>query len=133
MLLEPTQSFSSKVLASKDYLNCPKFILNHRLDCFYRQFYDNPQKAIEVISKELVKYNFTNPIKSAREFVEWREGIKTAEFNRLNVNSYIEETPAFVDARHKHLSDWIERHTKEVWRYGMLLDKHVPSYPYADI
>lgn len=132
-LIEPTPKFVEYVYLSSHYLNCPKHILNHTLDCFYRQFYDNHDKAVNAIADTLKKYQFTKPIETAKQFVFERSQTKMAEFDELNVNAYIDKTPDHIQKRNEYLNRWYMANTKQEWRHGYLISEHTPTYPYKTL
>lgn len=129
-LIEPTAKYIDRVENSWNYLNSPKHMLNHDLDCVYRQFIvDDKETAIKNVADYLRYYGMKNPIETATKFVNWRDGIKLAEFDSINVNPYIDKTPAHIDAKHKRICDWIDEHTtyySPIYGGGV---KEIPSYP----
>lgn len=133
MLVETNYSFSEYVLRSADYLNCPKFILNGFLDCIYRQFYDDTNKAEKSITELLRKYNFSEPHKKAAQFVNWRKSIKMEQFNKLNVNSFIDNVPLYVLRKHDSVNEWFKNHTKNVYSFGQIVYRSVQSYPFSKL
>jgi len=132
-LLEPTTKFVEYVFLSSHYLNCPKHILNHTLDCIYRQFHDNHELAIKHITDILKKYEFSQPKTMAEIFVKERNQIKYSDFIKLNVNNYINITPEHIKKRDNFLNDWYKRNTKEEWRYGNLVSRNEPSFNFKEL
>ena len=135
MLVSPSFEFVNYVERSAHFLNCPKHILNHDLDCMYRQSKGlNNGKAVEWISSYLKQYKIENPIESAKSFVAFRESISIREFNELNVNSYIDKLPPHIQAKNNSVSKWIEQHTEyypTLWGgAGKKIIKSIASYPF---
>jgi len=128
-LLNPTEKFIDYVYYSRNYLNCPKFIFNSWIDDFYRHAYIEG-KSLQAVYDFLKQCNYPSPLKAAEKFVDERSKITFQEFNKLNVNSYIDKLPPHIEARHYIINKWYEQNTKEVWRYGILISKTQPSYPY---
>ena len=128
MLVETNRNYVERVEGSKHFLNCPKHILNHTLDCFYRQFHDNKAKAIEVIHSYLKDYNIESPKQKAIQFVEWRSSITIQEFNNINVNSYVDNSPKHINDMLNHQCNWIETNTTYFPFTG--IKNKQPSYPY---
>lgn len=125
MLLESNAVYDDVVLHSKCLLNCPKSILNDVADAIYRQFHDNKNEAIKSIGLLLRKFKFSNPVKLATNFVEWRSNISMKEFNQINVNSYIDNCPKQVLDMAEYIDNFIKAHTKEEWLYGRLISSTV--------
>ena len=128
MLVEANQKYIERVEGSPHFLNCPKHMLNHTLDCIYRQFHENKKEAIEQIKSYLKSYGIEKPLEQAKTFVEWRSSISIQEFDKENANSYIDNTPKHIDSMLKHQCDWIESHTTYYPFTG--IRKNQPSYPY---
>ena len=82
MLIVANQKYVERVENSKHFLNCPTHMLNNTLDCFYRQFHNNLNRAESTIYEYLKSYGYSNPKKKARDFVVWRDSITLKEFNR---------------------------------------------------
>lgn len=111
-LVTPTVKFIDYILNSWHYLNDPKCELNYHLDCMYRQgIVEGKQKAIENVEFYLQKYEIQQPHKTAVEFVEWRLSIGLQEFEKINVNSYLNNLPPHVVALDKRVNDWMKDHT----------------------
>lgn len=128
MLVEPNGKFIERVEHSAHFLNCPKHMLNHTLDSIYRQFNYDKNEAIKQIKSYLKSYSIEKPLEQAKAFVEWRSSITMQEFNKINVNSYIDNTPKHIDAMLKHQCDWIDAHTTYYPFSGVV--KNIPNYPY---
>ena len=76
------------------------------------------------------KYDVSEPVKTATEFVSFREKISMQEFGKLNINVYVYNTPPHIEKRHKYLCDWFDSHTH---RYPAIYGggvSHVDSYPF---
>lgn len=118
-LIEPTTKYINKIENSWHYLNCPKHMLNHDLDCQFRQAmgYDDKQMAVKFITDYLKSYNVPNSLNTAIRFVTWRMSIKLKEFNDININPYVDETPKHIEAKHKHICEWTEANT--TYYHGM--------------
>jgi len=131
-LIEPTEKYIDRIENSWHYLNCPKHMLNHDLDCLYRQamgFDNNKILAIKYISDYLNTYNVPKPLETATKFVNWRMSISLKDFIVLNVNNYVNNTPQHIDIKHKHICDWVESHTTYYPAlYGGGVN-YVPTYP----
>lgn len=130
-LVNPTYKFIDYILNSWQYLNDPKHMFNYHLDCMYRQgIVESKQTAIEFVELYLQKYNVQQPHKTAVEFIEWRDSISLQEFNKINVNSYLNNLPPHVVALNKKVNDWTEAHTEyypPIYGGGV---KSVGSYPF---
>lgn len=127
MLLEPTEKYVNFIENSKHFLNCPKHMFNHDIDCLYRQgIAFSEDKAIEFVTNHLLYYGFKKPRQTAVKWVKWRDNITTQEFNKINVNSYIDYLPPHTKQRADYIDQWTEAHTK--YLYGNPV--HVPSFPY---
>jgi len=86
-LVEPSSKYVDRILNSWHYLNCPKHMLNHDLDCVYRQgIVHDKETAIKFVTDYLRYYDIKNPIQTATEFVNWRDSITLKEFDTINVN-----------------------------------------------
>ena len=131
MLIEPSEKYIEKTENSRNFLNCPKHMLNHDLDCLYRQAKGLQNgKEIDYISDHLKHYGISEPRKKAEEFVKFRSSISLREFNKINVNPYIEKTPAHIEAKHKYICNWTDKNTTyypAIYGGGI---KSVPSYPF---
>jgi hypothetical protein len=131
MLIKPSAKYINRIENSWHYLNCPKHMLNYDLDCLYRQAKGLENgKEVDYISDYLKHYDISEPRKKAEEFVKFRSSISLQEFNKINVNSYIEKTPAHIDAKHKSICEWTDRYTTyypAIYGGGI---KSVPSYPF---
>ena len=132
-LVEPNQNYIKRIENSWNLLNCPKHMLNHDLDCIYRQFVTTHTKdfVIQTIANHLKHYGITEPVPKATEFVEWRHQLTTPEFNKININSYIVNgTPIHIDKKNDSISAWIESHTTyypAIYGGGV---NYVPTYPF---
>lgn len=130
-LIIPTPKYIEKVENSRNYLNCPKHMINHDVDCLYRQgIVIDRETAVRYISGYLKYYGITNPTDTATKFVEWRSTITIREFNKINVNSYIEKTPKHIDHKHRRINQWIDDNTtyhSAIYGGGV---NTVPSYPF---
>lgn len=129
MLIEPTEKFTLSVLRSADYLNCPKFILNSILDSLFRLSI-NKQQREENIYNFLKKYDFKNPRQLTNEFIFFRESVNIKEFEKINVNSFIDKMPPHIKEVHKKICNWYEINTKREYRHGYLIREKIPSYPH---
>lgn len=130
-LIEPTEKYINRIEHSWHYLNCPKHMLNHDLDCQFRQAmgYNDKQMAIKFITDYLKFYNVPKPLETAIKFVEWRMSISITEFNKININSYVDNTPPHINAKHKIICDWTEANTTYYPAlYGGGVN-NVPTYP----
>lgn len=133
-LLIPTIKFVEFVENSTNYLNCPKHIFNHWLDCTFRQFHEQGSDVqVQKICEFLRQCKYEKPLSAAKKFVEERENISTKEFSKLNVNSYIDKLPVHIEHKHKRINAWYDANEKETWRSGVLIYKTQPSYPYRTI
>lgn len=105
-------------------------MFNHDLDGMFRQgIVQSKETAIKFIVDYLKLYGINNPMETATKFVDWRNSINIVEFNKINVNSYIDKTPAHIDKKHKMINEWIEAHTtyySPIYGGGV---KSVPTYP----
>jgi hypothetical protein len=70
MLVQANDKYTKRVEGSKHFLNCPTHMLNHTLDCFYRQYHDNKEKAVEVIANYLKSHGYKRVKTLAKEFVK---------------------------------------------------------------
>ena len=124
-LVKATESFIDYILNSAHFLNDPTHMFNYHLDCMYRQgIVEGKQKAIEYVEFYLQKYKVQQSHKTAVEFVEWRHAIGLKEFEKANVNSYIDNLPPHVVAINNRINAWTEAHTS-YYPY-----KVVQSYPF---
>ncbi|MCK9544640.1 MAG: hypothetical protein M0R03_21680 [Novosphingobium sp.] len=128
MLIEPNEKYIERVEGSAHFLNCPKHMLNHTLDCIYLQFHENKKEAIEQIKSYLKSYSIPKPEQQAKEFVEWRSSISMKEFMNLNTNPYVDNTPKHITDMLNHQCEYIESHTTYYPFTG--IRKNQPSYPY---
>ena len=125
MLIEPNKKYINYIENSKHYLNDPKYMLNHDLDCLYRQgIVFSKEKAIEYVENYLKFYQINS---NATKWVEWRDSIDIVKFNKLNKNTYIDKMPKHIYKKHKHICDWTDRNT--TYKYGY---PNVPSYPHKN-
>lgn len=128
-LVEPTAKYIDRIENSAHYLNCPKHMLNYELDCLYRQHIsEKPEKMLANICEFLKSYDFDKPMKLAISFYTWRKNISMGEFDKLNVNPYVNNIPKHIEKKHKLICDWIDAHTK-YYPYGGYI-KEVKSYPF---
>ena len=130
MLVEANFKYINKVENSANYLNCPKHILNHALDCMYRQgIVISKERAIQYVYEYLKEYDIPEPKTTAIKFVEWRDSISMQEFNLINVNPYIDKTPPHIEAKHKIICDWVDKNTTyypAIYGGGI---KNIPTHP----
>lgn len=127
-LVTPSDKYIERIENSKHMLNCPKHMLNHDLDCLYRQSIKNGIDAsIKLVENYLKLYLIDEPITTARNFVVWRDGIKLHEFNAVNVNSYVDKLPLHIIKKDRMICKWIEEHT-EYYPNGRV--RYRRSYPY---
>ena len=124
MLLEPLQSYTNYIERSAHFLNCPKHMFNHELDCAYRQgALDN--KSLELVIDMLKYFNYPSPVENAKKFVEARSKMSMQEFNKLNVN--FETIPVRLLKRNESISNWIKENT--TYYFNGIVNS-VPSYPF---
>ena len=128
MLIQPTIKFFDYVLYSKHYLNCPKHILNYQLRSMIQLCVNNYDIA-ELRVKEAKKhYNLSIP--NIREFIEYHWKTKESEFNILNTNPFIDNPPKYVIDRDNFINNWYATKTREVWRFGHLVETIAPHSPF---
>lgn len=127
MFLEPTKKYVDYIERSAHYLNCPKHMFNHDLDSLYRQGIGfSKDKAIEFVERELEFYKFKKPHETAIKWIEWRETLTTQEFNKLNLNPYVDNLPPHIKQIDNRINAWFEKNTTYTYGY-----KSVKSYPFA--
>ena len=133
MLVQATEKFTDFIFNSAHYLNSPTSILNDNLDSMYRQAKGlENDLAVEWIASYLKKYNVVKPLETAYLFVQFRESITIQEFNKLNVNSYLEKMPEHIKKRNSYLNHWFEVHThyySACFGSGNNIS-HIDSYPF---
>jgi hypothetical protein len=124
-LIEPSEKYIQYIENSWHYLNCPKHMLNHNLDSLYRQgIVIDRQTTIDLITHYLIKYDIKKPLNTAINFVNWRTSISINEFKKININSYVDNTPKHIEAKHRLICEWTEKNTK--YSNGIVI--YVPSY-----
>jgi hypothetical protein len=130
MLQEPTQKYVNHVFNSWNFLNCPKHMFNHDLDCLYLQgIVISKETAIKYVEEHLQRYGNPNPHSNAVFFVAWRDKLTMAEFMTANVNKYIDNTPPHIEALNKKINDWTDANTTYYSAiYGGVKD--VPTYQF---
>jgi len=127
MLLNPTEKYINYIENSKHYLNCPKYMFNYDLDCMYRQGVGDG-KAVENVEFYLKKYDYPSPNETAKEFVDFRNSISLKDFDNLNINPYIKETPLHIINFSNRINKWVEAR-KEYYPFTDIL-KSFPDYPF---
>ncbi len=108
MLLEPTNKYIDHNFRSKHYLNCPKHMFNSNVNDLVRGY--TTEKATANLRDMFTYYGY--PLKNLAEIVEYHQNIHVQEFNKLNVNPYIDKTPPHIEARSRYIDGWVKCNTQ---------------------
>jgi hypothetical protein len=109
MLLVPTNKFITHNHNSRYYLNDPKFIFNESVNALVRGY--DPQTAADNLRTFFNQYNY--PLKNIAEIVGYHKNIKMAEFQAININTYMDNPPAGVLVRSQAIETWYVNNTPE--------------------
>lgn len=124
MLLEPTEKYNTYISNSKHYMNCPKHMFNHDVNCLVRGY--DKEKALSNLRWFFTYYNY--PLKNINDIVDYHMNIKIWDFEKINVNSYIPNHPKWVDSKTKIIDEWVIRNTEPVTYWNRY--PNTPSYPF---
>ena len=114
MLIKANYKFIKHIFNSWHYLNCPTHMLNNDLHTMYRQGLFNG-KSLSNIEFYLRLYGLPKPALTALALYEFYQTISTPDFNKLNVNSYVDNTPAYVDKLHVEINAFFENTREYYW------------------
>ena len=130
MLIEPSQKYTDYIYYSSHYLNCPKHMLNYQLRSIIQLCYGHYDMAEKRIFEAKRYYKLLIP--SVKKLIEYHWSTKESEFNKLNINSYIDNPPKHIIIRNQFITNWNATKTQEVWRCGHLVNIIYPPSPFKD-
>ena len=124
MLLEPTEKYSKYIFNSKHYLNCPKHMFNFNVNSLVRGY--DREIAISNLRWFFGKYGY--PLKDVESIVDYHMNIKVWNFDKINVNSYIDNPPKWTESKSKSIEEWVRNNTEPATYWNRY--PNTPSYPF---
>ena len=103
-LLEPSEKYIYHIENSHHFLNCPKHRLNENIRRLIKHNWNDTVTAKAVVKAALSHYNIScnNLDKLIFDHIHTSE----ADFNKLNVNTYIDNLPPHIYNLSKRIDDW---------------------------
>lgn len=121
MLIQPSSKYNDKIYLSHHYLNCPKYMFNYQIRCIINHTSDD---LVKRVVQDIFKY-YKIPLKLVDDCVEYHKKTSQKEFDEINVNSYIDNTPEHIIKRSEYIDNWTKKNT--YYEYGLPM---VPSFPF---